>query len=327
MSKGLGRPARPIRGRLHGHCAGGQRPLLATGEISSLSERLPHLSSRLSDQRVQVALRSDTDVASRLVGAGLRGPLIVTNQWILGESRGKAVDELREDALPLAKAPVGLVEVCLHDHVLWSAGDLEKGFLKAPNRPAQVVPAPARRLRREARGEAFPSPGAPQDAPQALQRPLQNGPSLLPGLDLLTSYGLPRLRNPARTARRLDIPTSAVKVLGTTGLGILAVGVAWTLWVYLGKLAALKRVWQPLLLGFSLGAALDHFALRRRAKGFTRSSTRRPTQSPRCFWDTKLIASSPPALREGSFSTEEGLGEPSPIGSLRWLRISGRRSR
>jgi len=87
------------------------------------------------------------------------------------------------------------------------------------------------------------------------------------GLDLLTSYGLPRLRNPARAGKRLYVPTSAVKVLGTVGLGILAVGVAWTLWVYLGRLAALERVWQPLLLGFSLGAALDHFVLRGRAKG------------------------------------------------------------
>lgn len=87
------------------------------------------------------------------------------------------------------------------------------------------------------------------------------------GLDLLTSYGLPRLRNPARAARRLGLLTPAVKVLGTVALAVLAVGVARALWVYLGKLAALEQVWQPLLLGFGIGAALDHFVLRRRAEG------------------------------------------------------------
>ena len=87
------------------------------------------------------------------------------------------------------------------------------------------------------------------------------------GLDLLTSYGLPRLQSPTRAARRLDVPTSAVTVLGTAGLGILAVGITRALWVYLGNLAALGWVWRPLLLGVSLGAALDHFVLHGRAKG------------------------------------------------------------
>ena len=103
---------------------------------ASIRERLPHLSSRLVDQRVQVALRRGADVAANLVGAGLGGAPVAPNQGILGEGGGKAVGRLREDPLPLAKAPVDLVEPPFHNQILWYAGDLEVGVLKAPDRPA-----------------------------------------------------------------------------------------------------------------------------------------------------------------------------------------------
>jgi hypothetical protein len=111
VSKGFGprRPARSVRGHLHGRCAGasGRSPppvRFSLSGIFRLRSSLPHQSSRLGDQIAEVPLRLGADVAPRLVGTGLGGALIAPDQRIVGEGGGKAVDQLREAPLPLANA-------------------------------------------------------------------------------------------------------------------------------------------------------------------------------------------------------------------------------
>jgi len=87
------------------------------------------------------------------------------------------------------------------------------------------------------------------------------------GLDVLSDYGLPRLRTPSRAVQGLGLSSAAVKPIVWIGLSVLAVGTVRALWVFLARLSAHERIWQPLLLGIGVGAALDHFLLRRWAKG------------------------------------------------------------
>lgn len=87
------------------------------------------------------------------------------------------------------------------------------------------------------------------------------------GLDVLSDYGLPRLRNPSRLGRGLGLSSAAAKPIVWIGFGVLVVGTVRAFWVFLARLSVHERIWQPLLLGIGVGAALDHFLLRRWAKG------------------------------------------------------------
>jgi hypothetical protein len=104
-------------------------------EPSPSSSRLSD-QSPLSDQVLEGPFRPGADVAAHLVGAGLRDAPVAPDQRIIGEGKGKAVDELREAPLPLAKAPVRLVEPPFYDQILRGAGDLEISVLKPPDWPA-----------------------------------------------------------------------------------------------------------------------------------------------------------------------------------------------
>jgi hypothetical protein len=87
------------------------------------------------------------------------------------------------------------------------------------------------------------------------------------GLDVLSQYGLPRLRNPSRAVRGIGLSSAAAKPIVWIGLGVLTVGTVRAFWVFMARLYVHERIWQPLLFGIGIGAALDHFLLRRWAKG------------------------------------------------------------